>query len=67
MVLFTGPEMLLRKASSIDGNSVNRYFDADGNGDVVEAHEWKCVRTVNGMVYFQYGLLFLFFDYFMLS
>ncbi|KAL0288385.1 UNVERIFIED_CONTAM: protein ENHANCED DISEASE RESISTANCE 2-like, partial [Sesamum calycinum] len=42
-----GPEVLLRKASSLgtDGR-LDAYFDADG-GDVVEAHEWKCVRTVN--------------------
>lgn len=49
MVLFIGPEMLVRKASGIGGNSVDIYYDADG-GDTVEAHEWRCVRTVNGTV-----------------
>ena len=39
--------MLVRKASSLSGNSLETYYDADG-GDAVEAHEWRCVRTVNG-------------------
>ncbi|KAL6541200.1 hypothetical protein OROMI_025083 [Orobanche minor] len=48
-----GPEMLLRKASDLGaGNSVEAYFDADG-GDVVEAHEWRCVRTINGVRIFE--------------
>ncbi|KAG8367537.1 hypothetical protein BUALT_Bualt16G0082200 [Buddleja alternifolia] len=48
-----GPEILLRKASKIGaGNSLDAYFDADG-GDVVEAHEWKCVRTLNGVRIFE--------------
>ncbi|KAL8502583.1 hypothetical protein ACS0TY_021647 [Phlomoides rotata] len=48
-----GPETLLSKASRLDGNNVNRYFDSDGNGDVVEAHEWRCVRTINGVRIFE--------------
>lgn len=39
--------MLVRKASGLGGDSVDTYFDADG-GDAVEAHEWRCVRTING-------------------
>lgn len=46
MVSFTGPEMLVRKASGLSGD-VDTFYDADG-GDAVEAHEWRCVRTVNG-------------------
>ncbi|KAL1553748.1 protein ENHANCED DISEASE RESISTANCE 2-like isoform X1 [Salvia divinorum] len=47
-----GPEMLVRKASSLSGNSMETYYDADG-GDAVEAHEWRCVRTVNGVRIFE--------------
>lgn len=48
MVLFIGPETLLRKASGIGAETrLDEYFDADG-GDVVQAHEWRCVRTING-------------------
>ncbi|CAA0819955.1 Protein of unknown function (DUF1336 [Striga hermonthica] len=48
-----GPEMLLRKASSLGAeNRLEAYFDAEG-GDVVEAHEWRCVRTVNGVRIFE--------------
>lgn len=52
--------MLLRKASSIGGHGrLEAYFDADG-GDVVEAHEWRCVRTTNGKYYFfQFSSLYL--------
>ncbi|KAL3629634.1 hypothetical protein CASFOL_026856 [Castilleja foliolosa] len=47
-----GPEMLLRKASNLGADSrLEAYFDADG--DVVEVHEWRCVRTVNGMRIFE--------------
>ncbi|KAL7093368.1 hypothetical protein ACP275_11G036700 [Erythranthe tilingii] len=48
-----GPETLLRKASGLGANSrLNEYLDAD-SGDVVEAHEWRCVRTVNGVRIFE--------------
>lgn len=50
MILFTGPEMLVRKASGLSGDGVDTYYDADG-GDAVEAHEWRCVRTVNGTLH----------------
>ncbi|KAG8372634.1 hypothetical protein BUALT_Bualt12G0087000 [Buddleja alternifolia] len=48
-----GPETFLRKASSLgpDGG-LEEYFDADG-GDVVGDHEWKCVRTINGVRIFE--------------
>ncbi|KAL3824587.1 hypothetical protein ACJIZ3_020616 [Penstemon smallii] len=48
-----GPEVLLRKASSLGANGeLDAYYDADG-GDVVEAHEWRCVRTTNGVRIFE--------------
>ncbi|KAL1563471.1 protein ENHANCED DISEASE RESISTANCE 2-like isoform X1 [Salvia divinorum] len=47
-----GPEMLVRKASGMSGNGVETYYDAD-SGDTVEAHEWRCVRTVNGVRIFE--------------
>ncbi|CDP10522.1 unnamed protein product [Coffea canephora] len=48
-----GPEMLLRQSSSLDGRGrADAFFDAHG-GDAVEAHEWKCVRTINGVRIFE--------------
>ncbi|KAL3840706.1 hypothetical protein ACJIZ3_025297 [Penstemon smallii] len=48
-----GPEMLLRRASSLGGDGrLEAYFDED-DGDVVEAHEWRCVRTINGVRIFE--------------
>ncbi|XP_071910866.1 protein ENHANCED DISEASE RESISTANCE 2-like isoform X2 [Coffea arabica] len=48
-----GPEMLLRQSSSLEGRGrADAFFDAHG-GDAVEAHEWKCVRTINGVRIFE--------------
>ncbi|KAK3000657.1 hypothetical protein RJ639_020837 [Escallonia herrerae] len=48
-----GPEALLRRSSSLGANfASNGYFEADA-GDVIEAHEWKCVRTINGVRFFE--------------
>ncbi|CAI9097478.1 OLC1v1033911C1 [Oldenlandia corymbosa var. corymbosa] len=48
-----GPEELLRQTSSLNGSGrSDMFFDADG-GDVIEAHEWKCVRTINGVRIFE--------------
>ncbi|BFG20478.1 hypothetical protein CerSpe_067530 [Prunus speciosa] len=47
-----GPETLLRQSSSLGPNSTEGYFQTDF-GDAVEAYEWKCVRTVNGVRIFQ--------------
>ncbi|KAL3535964.1 hypothetical protein ACH5RR_004425 [Cinchona calisaya] len=48
-----GPEMLLRRSSSLDGSDrADIFFEADG-GDAIEAHEWKCVRTINGVRIFE--------------
>ncbi|KAK8550477.1 hypothetical protein V6N12_039185 [Hibiscus sabdariffa] len=43
-----GPETLSRQGSSL-GNGAS-FGDYEGEfGDAVEAHEWKCVRTINGV------------------
>ncbi|GAV83954.1 START domain-containing protein/DUF1336 domain-containing protein [Cephalotus follicularis] len=48
-----GPETLLRQSSSLRGNGrSDGYFEGD-NGDAIEAHEWKCVRTINGVRIFE--------------
>lgn len=26
------------------------FYGGGDNGDAIEAHEWKCVRTINGML-----------------
>ncbi|KAG5593615.1 hypothetical protein H5410_034847 [Solanum commersonii] len=45
-----GPEKLLRKSSKLGAKSESDvYFEAD----VVEAHEWKCVRTLDGVRIFE--------------
>ncbi|XWS70360.1 hypothetical protein CRYUN_Cryun03dG0041400 [Craigia yunnanensis] len=48
-----GPEMLLRQTSNLAGNGMsNRYFKGEF-GDAIEAHEWKCVHTINGVRIFE--------------
>lgn len=44
---FTGPEGLLKQSSNL-GVRHDGYIAGD-TGDAVEAHEWKCVRTINGI------------------
>ncbi|XP_044464101.1 protein ENHANCED DISEASE RESISTANCE 2 isoform X2 [Mangifera indica] len=46
-----GPETLLRQSAELSSRA-NRYFEGD-SGDAIEAHEWKCVRTVNGVRIFE--------------
>ncbi|XP_010542087.1 PREDICTED: protein ENHANCED DISEASE RESISTANCE 2 isoform X2 [Tarenaya hassleriana] len=48
-----GPEILLRQSSSLvnDGRA-DGFYEGD-NGDAIEAHEWKCVRTINGVRIFE--------------
>lgn len=48
--------MLLRQTSNLGGSGTpNQYFEGEV-GDAIEAHEWKCVRTVNGMLtHFSFG------------
>ncbi|XP_055822848.1 protein ENHANCED DISEASE RESISTANCE 2 isoform X2 [Solanum dulcamara] len=48
-----GPEKLLRKSSNLGSKSESDvYFEANG-ADVIEAHEWKCVRTLGGVRIFE--------------
>lgn len=49
MSFVTGPEMLLRQSSDLQSHErVNTNFGGD-TGDALEAHEWRFVRTLNGM------------------
>ncbi|KAK9027100.1 hypothetical protein V6N11_066945 [Hibiscus sabdariffa] len=44
-----GPEMLLQQSSKLCGiGTSDGYFEGEF-GDAIEAHEWKCVRTINGI------------------
>ncbi|XVE97523.1 hypothetical protein REPUB_Repub03eG0026900 [Reevesia pubescens] len=48
-----GPEMLLRQTSNLGGNGTSDgYFEGEF-GDAIEAHQWKCVRTINGVRIFE--------------
>ncbi|KAK9912735.1 hypothetical protein M0R45_036581 [Rubus argutus] len=48
-----GPETLLRQSSNLASDiGADGFFEKDV-GDAVEAYEWKCVRTVNGVRIFQ--------------
>lgn len=47
-----GPETLIRKSSGLpDSDKSNKYNEADG--DVVDAHKWKCVCTLGGIRIFE--------------
>ncbi|KDP38628.1 hypothetical protein JCGZ_03981 [Jatropha curcas] len=48
-----GPEMLLRQSSTLDATAKSDRFYEGEIGDAIEAHEWKCVRTVNGVRIFE--------------
>ncbi|KAJ1700293.1 hypothetical protein LUZ63_000072 [Rhynchospora breviuscula] len=48
-----GPEMLLRQASKIGNNNVLSANIDDETGDALEAHDWRCVRTINGIRIFE--------------
>ncbi|CAI0395065.1 unnamed protein product [Linum tenue] len=48
-----GPETLLRQASNLVGNvKSDGFFEAESE-DVIEVHQWRCVRTVNGVRIFE--------------
>ncbi|GMY35702.1 protein ENHANCED DISEASE RESISTANCE 2 isoform X1 [Fagus crenata] len=48
-----GPEMLLRQSSDLGaGFRPDGYIEGD-SGDAIEAHEWKCVQTINGVRIFE--------------
>ncbi|KAJ4881336.1 hypothetical protein Rs2_38391 [Raphanus sativus] len=49
-----GPETLLRQSSTLVNDVRGDSFYGGGdNGDAIEAHEWKCVRTINGVRIFE--------------
>ncbi|CAH8312904.1 unnamed protein product [Eruca vesicaria subsp. sativa] len=49
-----GPETLLRQSSTLVNDVRGDSFYGGGdNGDAIEAHEWKCVRTLNGVRIFE--------------
>ncbi|XP_010435403.1 PREDICTED: protein ENHANCED DISEASE RESISTANCE 2-like isoform X1 [Camelina sativa] len=49
-----GPETLLRQSSTLV-NDVrgDGFYEGGDNGDAIEAHQWKCVRTINGVRIFE--------------
>ncbi|XP_038700660.1 protein ENHANCED DISEASE RESISTANCE 2-like isoform X2 [Tripterygium wilfordii] len=48
-----GPETLLRQSSKLGENVRSDGFMEMDTGDAIEAHEWKCVRTLNGVRIFE--------------
>lgn len=52
-VVYVGPETLLRQSSLNVNIQTAGNLEGDA-GDVIEGHEWKCVRTVNGSALFFY-------------
>ncbi|CAN0901095.1 Protein ENHANCED DISEASE RESISTANCE 2-like [Linum grandiflorum] len=44
-----GPEKLLQQVASLDPKARTDVDFEDESGDAVETHEWKCVRTINGV------------------
>lgn len=51
--VYVGPETLLRQ-SSLNVN-IQTVGNLEGDaGDVIEGHEWKFVRTINGFGLFLY-------------
>ncbi|XP_010533084.1 PREDICTED: protein ENHANCED DISEASE RESISTANCE 2-like isoform X2 [Tarenaya hassleriana] len=53
MKIWQGPETLLRQSSSLVNDGRGDGFYEGDNGDAIEAHEWKCVRTINGVRIFE--------------
>ncbi|KAI3694749.1 hypothetical protein L1987_77719 [Smallanthus sonchifolius] len=48
-----GPETLLKRSSNLGRHHRPSEFMEGDAADVVEAHEWRCVRTVNGFRLFE--------------
>uniref|UniRef100_A0A7N0T197 START domain-containing protein n=1 Tax=Kalanchoe fedtschenkoi TaxID=63787 RepID=A0A7N0T197_KALFE len=44
-----GPETLLRQSSNLGAVAKTDGVFGGDDGDAIEAHEWKCVRTINGI------------------
>ncbi|XP_042484165.1 protein ENHANCED DISEASE RESISTANCE 2-like isoform X6 [Macadamia integrifolia] len=47
-----GPETLIHQSLGLGDFMSERYFECDA-GDAIEPHEWKCVRTINGIRIFE--------------
>ncbi|KAJ6673348.1 ENHANCED DISEASE RESISTANCE-RELATED [Salix viminalis] len=51
--IFIGPETLLQQSSSVAAKvRPDRYSEGEV-GDAIDFHQWKCVRTVNGVRIFE--------------
>ncbi|KAG0466936.1 hypothetical protein HPP92_018516 [Vanilla planifolia] len=48
-----GPETLLRKSSDLGSHVKLDAYPVGEIGDAKEAHDWRCVRTVNGIRIFE--------------
>ncbi|KAJ9548490.1 hypothetical protein OSB04_021033 [Centaurea solstitialis] len=48
-----GPETLVRRSSNLGRHHRSSDFVEGDAADVIEAHEWRCVRTVNGVRIFE--------------
>ncbi|PKA65521.1 hypothetical protein AXF42_Ash005855 [Apostasia shenzhenica] len=48
-----GPEMLLKKTSELGSQVKTERYIEDDVGDAMEAHDWRCVRTINGIRIFE--------------
>ncbi|KAJ0741115.1 putative START domain, protein ENHANCED DISEASE RESISTANCE 2, START-like domain superfamily [Helianthus annuus] len=53
VVMCVGPETLVRRSSNLGRHHRPSEFMEGDAADVVEAHEWRCVRTVNGVRLFE--------------
>ncbi|CAN0838554.1 Protein ENHANCED DISEASE RESISTANCE 2 [Linum grandiflorum] len=51
--VFEGPETLLRQASNLVSNSKSDGFFEAESEDVIDIHQWRCVRTINGVRIFE--------------
>ncbi|KAI3771820.1 hypothetical protein L6452_02989 [Arctium lappa] len=48
-----GPETLVRRSSNLGRHHRSSDFMEGDAADAIEAHEWRCVRTVNGVRIFE--------------
>ncbi|KAI3498623.1 hypothetical protein L1887_34400 [Cichorium endivia] len=48
-----GPKSLVRRSSNLGRHHRSNEFVEGDVADVIEAHEWRCVRTVNGVRIFE--------------
>ncbi|KAL7589942.1 hypothetical protein Lser_V15G37913 [Lactuca serriola] len=48
-----GPESLVRRSSNLGRHQRSNEFMEGDAADVIEAHEWRCVRTINGVRLFE--------------